>query len=134
MVNMRPFNEFEQKNLKFLVNHNVKFTQVEVTATGLKKSILDSTVPMRAYFLENGIHNYGEQEQGQEHKATHRAIIPRLIIPVLSQQKIAQLLLQRVLPQPQQRHPVPHRKFTVFLRLRQRPFRGSGSDDPGDVL
>lgn len=75
MVNMRPFNEFEQKNLKFLVNHNVKFTQVEVTATGLKKSILDSTVPMRAYFLENGIHNYEEQEQGQEHKATHRAII-----------------------------------------------------------
>ena len=75
MVNMRPFNEFEQKNLKFLVNHNVKFTQVEVTATGLKKSILDSTVPMRAYFLENGIHNYEEQEQGQEHKATRRAII-----------------------------------------------------------
>lgn len=75
MVNMRPFNEFEQKNLKFLVNHNVKFTQVEVTATGLKKSILDSTVPMRAYFLENGIHNYEEQEQGQEHKATYRAII-----------------------------------------------------------
>lgn len=72
---MRPFNEFEQKNLKFLVNHNVKFTQVEVTATGLKKSILDSTVPMRAYFLENGIHNYEEQKQGQEHKATHRAII-----------------------------------------------------------
>lgn len=38
MVNMRPFNEFEQKNLKFLVNHNVKFTQVEVTATGLKRA------------------------------------------------------------------------------------------------
>lgn len=75
MVNMRPFNEFEQKNLKFLVNHNVKFTQVEVTATGLKKSILDSTVPMRAYFLENGIHNYDEQEQGQEHKAMRRAMI-----------------------------------------------------------
>ena len=72
---MRPFNEFEQKNLKFLVNHNVKFTQVEVTATGLKKSILDSTVPMRAYFLENGIHNYEEQKQGQEHKVTRRAII-----------------------------------------------------------
>lgn len=58
-----------------MVNHNVKFTQVEVTATGLKKSILDSTVPMRAYFLEHGIHNYEEQEQGQEHKATYRAII-----------------------------------------------------------
>lgn len=75
MINMRPFNSFEQKNLKFLVNHNVKFTQVEVTQTGLKKSILDSTVPMRAYFLENGIHNYEEQEQGQEHKAFYQAII-----------------------------------------------------------
>lgn len=75
MVNMRPFNEFEQRNQKFLVNHNVKFTQVEVTATGLKKSILDSTAPIRAYFIENGIHNYEEQKQGQEHKATHRAII-----------------------------------------------------------
>lgn len=54
MVNMRPFNSFEQENIKFLVNHNVKFTQVEVTSTGLKKGILDSTTPMRAYFLENG--------------------------------------------------------------------------------
>ena len=26
MVNMRPFTAFEQKNLKFLVNHNVKFS------------------------------------------------------------------------------------------------------------
>ncbi len=75
MVNMRPFNSFEQKNLKFLVNHNVQFTQVEVTATGLKKGILDSTVPMRTYFLENGIHNYVNQLQGQEHKAMYRAII-----------------------------------------------------------
>ena len=75
MIHMRPFNEFEQNNLKFLVNHNVKFTQVEVTSTGLKKYILDSTVPMRTYFLENNIHNYEEQEQGQEYKVTRRAII-----------------------------------------------------------
>ena len=58
---MRPFTAFEQKNLKFLVNHNVKFTQVEITPTGLGKGILDSTAPMRAYFLENKIHNYEEQ-------------------------------------------------------------------------
>lgn len=31
MINMRSFTAFEQKNLKFLVNHNVKFTQVEIT-------------------------------------------------------------------------------------------------------
>ena len=68
MVNMRAFTAIERENIKFLVNHNVKFTQVEVTPTGLEKSILDSTAPMRAYFLENGIHNYEEQQQGLEHK------------------------------------------------------------------
>ena len=72
---MRPFTAFEQKNLKFLVNHNVKFTQVEITPTGLKKGILDSTAPMRAYFMENAIHNYADQLQGQEHKAMFKAAI-----------------------------------------------------------
>ncbi len=75
MVHMRPFNAFEQKNLKFLVNHNVMFTQVEITPTGLGKSILDSTAPMRAYFLEHKIHNYEEQLQGQEYKQTKTACI-----------------------------------------------------------
>lgn len=75
MVNMRPFNQFEQKNLKFLVNHNVKFTQVEITPTGLAKGILDSTAPMRSYFLEEGVHNYEEQRQGPEHKVMRKAII-----------------------------------------------------------
>jgi len=75
MVHMRPFNAFEQQNLKFLVNHNIKFTQVEVTPTGLSKSILDSTVPMRTYFLEAGLHDYSEQPQGQEAKKMCNAII-----------------------------------------------------------
>lgn len=72
---MRPFTAFEQKNLKFLVNHNLKFTQVEITPTGLSKGILDATAPMRAYFLENGIHHYEEQLQGQEHKQIKAACI-----------------------------------------------------------
>jgi hypothetical protein len=75
MVNMRTFTAFEQENLKFLVNHNVKFTQVQVTLTGLGKGILDSTAPMRAYFIEEGVHNYEEQLQGQEHKVMHDAVI-----------------------------------------------------------
>lgn len=75
MVNMRPFTAFEQENLKFLVNHNVKFTQVEITPTGMGKGILDSTAPMRAYFIEEGVHNYEEQLQGQEHKRMHDAVI-----------------------------------------------------------
>ncbi|PDP78913.1 MvaI/BcnI restriction endonuclease family protein [Porphyromonas gingivalis] len=75
MVNMRPFTAFEHENLKFLVNHNVKFTQVEITPTGLGKGILDSTAPMRAYFIEEGVHNYEEQLQGQEHKVMRDAVI-----------------------------------------------------------
>lgn len=75
MVNMRSFTAFEQENLRFLVNHNVKFTQVEITPTGLDKGILDSTAPMRAYFLEHGIHNYEEQLQGQAHKAYRKAVV-----------------------------------------------------------
>ena len=68
MVNMRQFNDFERRNQEFLVNLNVKFTQVEVTSTGLKKSILDSTAPMRTYFYENGVHDYTCQSQGETHK------------------------------------------------------------------
>lgn len=72
---MRSFTAFEQKNLKFLVNHNVRFTQVEITPTGLNKYILDATAPMRAYFMEEGVHNYEEQLQGQKHKVTRDAVI-----------------------------------------------------------
>ena len=75
MVHMRPFTDFEKRNLTFLVNHNIKFTQVEITPTGLKKSILDATAPMRAYFLERGIHNYEDQLQGPEHKQLKPAVI-----------------------------------------------------------
>lgn len=72
---MRSFNSFEQRNLKFLVNHDLKFTQVETTTTGLKKGILDSTASMRAYFIEEDIHNYEKQLQGQENKMVKKAII-----------------------------------------------------------
>lgn len=75
MVNMRAFTPFEEANIKFLVNHNIKFTQVEVTPTGLNKSILDATAPMRAYFAEHGIHDYGEQRQGPEYKVLKPAVI-----------------------------------------------------------
>lgn len=61
--------------MKFLVNHNVKFTQVEITPTGLAKGILDATAPMRAYFLENSIHNYEKQLQGQENKQIKTACV-----------------------------------------------------------
>lgn len=65
---MRPFTPFEKANMEYLVNHNVKFTQVQITATGLKKSILDATTPMRTYFKENNVHNFEQQQQGEDYK------------------------------------------------------------------
>ncbi len=68
MIHMRSFLPQEIENQQFLVNKNIKFCLVQITATGLKKSILDATTPMRAYFLENNIHNYERQLQGPAHK------------------------------------------------------------------
>ena len=75
MIHMRPFTPFEEKNMAFMVNHNVEFTLVQITATGLKKGIMDATAPMRTFFLEKGAHNYDEQKQGQEYKQFIKTVI-----------------------------------------------------------
>ena len=75
MIHMRPFNSFEKRNVEYLVNRNISFTQVQITATGLKKSILDATAPMRAYFKENGVHDYSLQLKGTNHKISKKAYI-----------------------------------------------------------
>lgn len=65
---MRPYNAFETKNIKFLVDKQVEFTTIQITETGLKKSILDATAPVRAYLKEQRVHDYDLQIQGPEHK------------------------------------------------------------------
>lgn len=55
---MRSYNAFESGNVKFLVDKQVEFTTIQITETGLKKSILDATAPVRAYFKENNLHDY----------------------------------------------------------------------------
>lgn len=65
---MRSYNAFETKNIKFLVDKQVEFTTIQITETGLKKSILDATAPVRAYFKEKNVHDYETQIQGPEHK------------------------------------------------------------------
>ena len=72
---MRQFTPFEKRNMEYLVNKNVKFTQVQITATGLKKSILDATTPMRTYFKENNVHDYALQNKGQDNKVIIKTYI-----------------------------------------------------------
>ena len=68
MIHMREFNVFEAKNVKFLVNKQVEYATIQITQTGYKKGILDTTVPVRAYFLEKGVHDFEKQPKGQENK------------------------------------------------------------------
>ena len=68
MIHMRDYNERETKNIKFLVDCEIDHRTMQITATGLKKSILDATAPVRNYFKENGIHDYDQQQQGIENK------------------------------------------------------------------
>ncbi|MDE6301461.1 MAG: hypothetical protein K2M19_07065 [Muribaculaceae bacterium] len=68
MIHMRPYNTFETNNVKFLVDKQVQFATIQITETGLKKSILDATAPVRAYFKEKGVHDYDVQCQGPDHK------------------------------------------------------------------
>lgn len=76
MIHMRPFTDLEIRNMEFLVDKSVKFTQVQITSTGLKKSILDATDPMRTFFFEEGIHDYSVQLQG----TTNKVMLPCVIL------------------------------------------------------
>ena len=68
MIHMREYNAFEEMNVKFLVNKQIEYATIQITQTGYKKSILDTTVPVRTYFLEKGVHDFEKQPKGQEHK------------------------------------------------------------------
>ena len=68
MIHMRPYNAFEAENVKFLVDKQIEFATIQITETGLKKSILDATAPVRAYLKVKNVHDYDLQLQGPEHK------------------------------------------------------------------
>jgi len=62
---MRLLTFSEIRNLKILTENSVEFTLIEPTKTGLEKSIMDATAPIRIYLKEKGIHDYSQQGQGQ---------------------------------------------------------------------
>ncbi len=61
-------------NKRKLVAIGQDFATFEPTATGLKKSILDATQPVRTLFSEAGFHGYDSQGQGPDHKIIKKAI------------------------------------------------------------
>ncbi len=65
---MRALTDLELNQVKLLAEKSVELSFIEPTETGLGKSIMDATGSVRAYLRASNIHDFEEQEQGQEHK------------------------------------------------------------------
>lgn len=65
---MRPLKTVEINRIKLLTENSVELTLIEPTATGLSKSIMDATGPVRSFLKASGIHNYDGQKQGPTNK------------------------------------------------------------------
>jgi hypothetical protein len=65
---MRALTDFETERLKTLTENSISVTLIEPTQTGLGKSIMDATGPVRIYLKDNNIHDYSIQKQGPENK------------------------------------------------------------------
>lgn len=65
---MRQLSTVEINRIKLLTENSVELTLIEPTKTGLEKSIMDATGPVRSYLKEKVIHDYDRQKQGQGHK------------------------------------------------------------------
>lgn len=65
------FNVLENK--KILASHSIDYSIFEPTKTGLKKSILDATQPVRIHFELTNFHHYAKQQQGIEFKKITKA-------------------------------------------------------------
>ena len=62
------FNKFEERNMHFLTNMQIEHTTMTITKTGYGKGIMDAVASLRLYLQENDIHDFQQQEQGNDHK------------------------------------------------------------------
>jgi hypothetical protein len=74
---MRAFNTLEENNIKLLTREGIELAFIMPTATGLEKSIMDATTPLRLFLYQRGIHDYEIQAQGPDHKQIIRSHIVR---------------------------------------------------------
>ena len=74
-VLVTPLNSLElsdeslkQQNKELLTEYGIDFSVLTITATGIKKSIMDAVGSLRNFLVEEGFHNYEEQKQGESYK------------------------------------------------------------------
>lgn len=54
--------------LRFFTRHGLETALLVPTETGLEKSIMDATGPVREFLCSSGLHDYRNQPQGEAHK------------------------------------------------------------------
>lgn len=64
-----------EENLKFLISIGIEVATFEPTKTGLEKSIIDATGPVRFLFEKNDFHDYKTQPQGADGKVIKKAFL-----------------------------------------------------------
>jgi hypothetical protein len=73
---LRPLTEIERARIKRLTAESVDITLIQPTRTGLEKSILDATAPVRNFLKDRALHDYDFQGQGaSEHGIKIEAIL-----------------------------------------------------------
>jgi hypothetical protein len=65
---MRLLTKSELQTLSALSDNSIEFGLLELTATGLSKSILDATQDFRSFLERSAVHDYAMQKQGQDAK------------------------------------------------------------------
>lgn len=85
---VRALSPHEEANASFLLSFVANLALVEPTETGLRKSILDATAPVRSYLFAAGVHDYDSQAQG--HGAKVR-VAGRLLSPDAARDAVVSL-------------------------------------------
>ena len=58
-----------QQNRELLAEYGIDFSVLTITATGIKKSIMDAIGSLRSFLDEKSFHSYESQKQGEDYKS-----------------------------------------------------------------
>ena len=75
-MNIRSFTQNESAKITLLNESKINYELLFLTDTGLKKSILDATIPIAKLLKDEKLHDYDSQIFGDEHKV----ILPCIIL------------------------------------------------------
>lgn len=79
---MRKLTVTEEGRLARLTDSNAEVALLEITQTGLDKSIMDATHPLRRLLRQKGLHDYETQGQGTANKVVVPAVVHGFMTPV----------------------------------------------------